>query len=170
MKKLVLSLAIVTACLNSNAQKDESKVKFNVGGELALASGNLDAIYSIGLGATAQLEYGIDEKTHITLNSGILQYVGRKVESPIPNSPAFKIRNSAVIPILAGVKYNFASKFYVAAELGVSIFSGSSSLGSKFTYIPGLGFKVNDKWDALIKYTGYSNAGGAFGVRVAYTL
>lgn len=153
-----------------NAQKNDSKVNFNVGGELALATGNLDAVYSIGLGATAQLEYGIDEKTHITLNSGILQYVGRKTENPIPNSPAIKIRNSAVIPILAGVKYNFASNFYGAAELGISIFSGSSSLGSKFTYVPGLGFRINDKWDALLKYTGYSNAGGAFGVRVAYSL
>lgn len=170
MKKLLLSLAIVIVSLTSNAQKDDNKVKFNVGGELALASGNLNIAYSIGLGATAQLEYRIDEKTHITLNSGIIQYVGRKIDNPIPNSAAIKVRNSAVIPVLAGVKYNFASNFYGAAELGVSIFSGSSSLGSKFTYIPGLGFKINDKWDALLKYTGYSDAGGAFGVRVAYSL
>jgi hypothetical protein len=164
MKKMLLSLAVIIVSLTSNAQKNDSKVKFNVGGELALATGNLNIGYSIGLGATAQLEYGIDEKTHITLNSGIIQYVGRKIEGTTT-----KIRNTAVIPILGGVKYYFASNFYGAAELGISVFSGAGQT-SKFTYIPGLGFKINDKWDALLKYTGYSDAGGAFGVRVAYTL
>ncbi len=170
MKKILLSLVIIIVSLTSYAQKNDSKVKFNVGAELGFATGNLNIAYSIGLGATAQLEYAMDEKSYITVNSGIIQYVGRKLPSIIPGVAATKIRNSAVIPILAGVKYNFASNFYGAAELGVSVFSGASSLGTKFTYIPGLGFKINDKLDVLVKYTGYSDAGGAFGVRVAYSL
>ncbi len=164
MKKIVLSLSIIIVSLTSNAQKDDSKVKFNVGGELALATGNLNIAYSVGLGATAQLEYRIDEKTHLSLNSGIIEYVGRKIENTTT-----KIRNTAVIPILGGVKYNFATNFYGAAQLGISIFSGAGQT-AKFTYIPGLGFEINDKVDVLLKYSGYSNAGGAFGVRVAFTL
>ncbi len=164
MKKIVLSLSIIIVSLTSNAQKDDSKVKFNVGGELALATGNLNIAYSVGLGATAQLEYRIDEKTHLSLNSGIIEYVGRKIENTTT-----KIRNTAVIPILGGVKYNFASNFYGAAQLGISIFSGAGQT-AKFTYIPGLGFEINDKVDVLLKYSGYSNAGGAFGVRVAFAL
>lgn len=164
MKKIVLSLSVIIVSLTSNAQKDDSKVKFNVGGELALATGNLNIAYSVGLGATAQLEYRIDEKTHLSLNSGIIEYVGRKIENTTT-----KIRNTAVIPILGGVKYNFATNFYGAAQLGISIFSGAGQT-AKFTYIPGLGFEINDKVDVLLKYSGYSNAGGAFGVRVAFTL
>jgi hypothetical protein len=172
MKKILFVLALAIAAFQTQAQKknSDSKISFNVGGELALATGNLKDAYSIGLGATGQLEYQYDEKMRIIVNSGIIQYVGKKITNPIPNTPAIKIRNSAVIPVLGGVKYNFASNFYGVAEVGVSIFSGSSSLGSKFTYIPALGFSANDKIDILLKYTGYANAGGAFGVRVSYAL
>jgi hypothetical protein len=172
MKKTLFFLALAFTALQMQAQKknSDSKISFNVGGELALATGNLKSAYSIGLGATAQLEYQYDEKMQFTINSGILQYVGRKIVTILPNSPALKNRNTAVVPVLGGVKYNFASNFYGAAELGVSIFSGSNALGTKLTYIPGLGFKANDKFDILLKYTGYANAGGAFGVRVSYAL
>ena len=172
MKKILLGLLLVVAIMQVQAQKknSDSKIAFNVGAELAKATGNLNVNYSIGLGATAQLEYTLDDMKTITLNSGILQYIGRKTVSILPNSPAQKNRNSAVIPVLAGIKYNFASNFYGAAELGISIFSGSNALGSTFTYVPGLGFKANDKIDVLLKYTGYANNGGAFGVRVSYAL
>ena len=112
----------------------------------------------------------MDEKSRITLNSGIIQYVGRELPNSIPGVAAAKVRNNAVLPILGGVEYDFASNFYGSAQLGVSVFAGSSGLGSKFTYIPGLGFRINEKLDALLKYTGYSDLGGAFGVRVAYSL
>jgi hypothetical protein len=169
MKKYLLCFVVGIALVSSSsAQKDNSKIKFNVGAELGIATGNLNIAYSLGIGATAQLEYAMDEKSSITLNSGIIQYIGKKIS--IPGVAAAKVRNNAVLPILAGVKYDFASNFYGSAQLGVSVFAGSSGLGSKFTYIPGLGFRINEKLDALLKYTGYSDAGGAFGVRVAYSL
>jgi hypothetical protein len=164
MKKIMICSFIVIGALATKAQKNESKVNFNVGAELGLATGNLNIAYSLGIGATAQLEYSMDEKSRITVNSGIIQYVGRK----IPGGST-KYRSTAVIPILAGIKYDFASNFYGSAQLGVSVFSGVGQT-SKFTYIPGLGFRINEKLDALLKYTGYSDAGGAFGVRVAYSL
>jgi hypothetical protein len=170
MKKWILSASFLLGTfLSTNAQKNDSKINFNVGAELGFATGNFNGAYSIGIGATAQLEYAIDEKSRITVNSGIIQYVGRKLPA-IPGVAAAKVRNNATLPILAGVKYDFASNFYGSAQLGVSVFAGSSGLASKFTYIPGLGFRINEKLDALLKYTGYSDLGGAFGVRVAYTL
>jgi hypothetical protein len=170
MKKIIFSsIIILVTAYSANAQKD-SKVNFNIGAELGFATGNLNIAYSLGIGATAQLEYAMDEKSRITLNSGIIQYVGRKLPNSVPGIAAAKYRNNAVLPILAGVKYDFASNFYGSAQLGVSVFAGSSGLGSKFTYVPGLGFKINEKLDALLKYTGYSDLGGAFGVRVAYSL
>lgn len=163
MKRMFLSLAIIIVSVTANAQKD-SKVNFNVGAELGVATGNLNTAYSVGFGATAQLEYAMDEKARITANSGFIQYVGKKI-----SGTSLKNQSNTVIPILAGVEYDFASNFYGSAQLGVSIFTGKVG-SSKFTYIPGLGFKINEKLDALIKYTGYSDLGGAFGVRVAYAL
>ncbi len=164
MKKLIICSFILIGALSAGAQKNDSKVNFNVGAELGLATGNLNIAYSIGIGATAQLEYAMDEKSRITVNSGIIQYVGRK----IPGGST-KNQSNAVIPILGGVQYDFASNFYGSAQIGVSLFTGKVG-GTKFTYIPGLGFKINEKLDALLKYTGYSDFGGAFGIRVAYSL
>jgi hypothetical protein len=164
MKKLTVVILMVCVSIIANAQKDNSKVNFNLGAELGLATGNLNIAYSIGIGATAQLEYAMDEKSRITVNSGIIQYIGKKI-----SGTALKNQSNAVIPVLAGVKYDFASNFYGSAQLGVSLFTGKVG-ATKFTYVPGLGFRINEKLDALLKYTGYSDFGGAFGVRVAYSL
>jgi hypothetical protein len=171
MRKILLSSIILFIAVVSNAQKSDSKIGLNVGAELGFATGSLNSFYSIGLGATAQLEYSVNDQTTITANSGIIQYVGRKIPTLLaPGLLASKYRNAAVVPVLAGVKYNFAENFYGAAELGFSIFTGASGFGSKFTYVPGLGFKINEKLGAFIKYTGYSNLGGAFGARIYYSL
>jgi hypothetical protein len=165
MRKLLTGLFAIVFTMSASAQtKDESKIKFNVGLELGLATGILKEVYSIGLGATAQLEYGIDDNLSVTANSGIIQYVGRK----IPGTTT-KYLSSATIPLLVGGKYMFSDNFFGTLQIGTSIFSGVNK-GSNFTYIPGLGFNVNDKISALVKYTGYSSYGGAFGVRVSYNL
>jgi hypothetical protein len=168
MKKVLLGFIISLTVLNSNAQKNnDSKIAFNVGGEVALTTGgSLKTNYSVGLGATAQLEYAVDDKLSITANSGLIQYVGRK--TTIAGIPV-KIRNTATFPILVGAKYNLSTNFYGSIQLGSSIFSGAGQT-SKFTYVPSLGFKANEKYDVQIKYTGYVNYGGAFGVRVSYSL
>ena len=165
MKKIILCIAIITATISTNAQKNkDSNIGFNVGAELGIATGNLNSVYSFGLGATANLEYKVNDKTTALLNSGIIQFIGKKVPGT-----ALKYRNSASIPVLGGVKYALADNFYGQAALGFTIFSGAGGF-SRFTYSPGLGFKANEKVDILLKYTGFANAGGAFGVRVSYSL
>ena len=166
MKKIIFVLGFAIVALNTTAQKskDDAKLGFNAGIELGLATGNLNTIYSIGLGATANLEYKIDDKLTALVNAGLIQYIGKKVAGT-----QTKIRNSAAIPVLGGVKYYVANNFYGQAAIGFTIFSGVGG-SSKFTYSPGIGFKANEKVDILFKYTGYANAGGAFGVRVSYSL
>lgn len=165
MKKILLILTITISAFNTTAQKNkDNKIGLNIGAELALATGNLNTAYSIGLGATANLEYQVNDKTTALINSGIIQFIGKKVPGT-----SLKIRNSASIPVLGGVKYALTENFYGQAVLGFTIFSGAGGF-SRFTYAPGLGFKANDKVDILLKYTGFANSGGAFGVRVSYSL
>jgi hypothetical protein len=163
MKKFVLSIIVIASMCSVKAQND-SKIRFNIGAELAFATGNLSNAYSINIGGTAQLGYVIDDKTQVTLNSGITEFIGKK----IPNT-SVRNQNNPVIPILGGVKYYFADNFFGSAQVGVSLFTGKVG-AQKFTYAPGLGFKINEKVEALLKYTGYSNFGSSFGVRVAYNL
>ena len=147
MKKLIFLFGISLMALNSTAQrgKDEAKLGFNAGAELGLATGGLNSIYSLGIGATANLEYKIDDKLKALVNSGLIQYIGKKI-----SGTQTKIRNSAAIPILGGVKYYVANNFYGQAALGLTIFSGAGG-STKFTYSPGIGFKANEKIDILFK-------------------
>jgi hypothetical protein len=167
MKKVLLILVLVISVSQIKAQRknNDSKIRLNVGGEIGLATGDLNSRYSLGLGATVNLEYLIDEKLTAYANSGLIEFIGKKI--PGTNT---KYRSTATFPIIGGVKYYFANNFYGTAALGVTIFSGAGIQSNKFTYLPGLGFKANDKVDILFKYTGYANAGGAFGVRVSYAL
>ncbi len=165
MRKIFFALVAMLVTVCSFAQnKSDNKITFNVGGELGLATGNLGNVSSLGLGATAQLEYALQDKTYITLNGGIIEYFGKKI--PSTNT---KYISSAAIPLIGGAKYFFADNFYGDAKIGVTIFSGYTT-NAKFTFSPGLGFKINEKWDALLKYTGYAGTGGAFGVRIGYVL
>jgi hypothetical protein len=161
MKKIIIGSFILLGAMPANAQKEsDSKIKFNVAAELGLANGALGLTHSLGLGATAQIEYEINEKTRATAMSGIINYSGRSIDGTT------KFSGLTAIPILVGAKYYFSDNFYGAAQLGISLFSGTSPL----TYAPGVGFMINEKIEALVKYTGYANLGGAFGVRVAYNL
>ena len=158
MKKL-LSLVLLFAALSATAQKN---LKFSIGAELASATGNLNKVYSFGIGATAQVDYMISNDVAVTANTGVIELVGRKI-----GGTNLKYRSSAVIPLLVGIKYYFTPAVYGSGQIGTSIFSSGN--GTVFTYVPGIGYKFNNKIDALFKYTGYSSSGGTFGIRIGYS-
>lgn len=158
MKKL-LSLVLLFAALSATAQKN---LKFSIGAEFASATGNLNKVYSFGIGATAQVDYIITNDVAVTANTGVIELVGRKI-----GGTNLKYRSSAVIPLLVGIKYYFTPAVYGSGQIGTSIFSSGN--GTVFTYVPGIGYKFNNKIDALFKYTGYSSSGGTFGVRIGYS-
>lgn len=158
MKKL-LPLVLLFAALSATAQKN---LKFSIGAELASATGNLNKVYSFGIGATAQVDYMITNDVAVTANTGVIELVGRKI-----GGTNLKYRSSAVIPLLVGIKYYFTPAVYGSGQIGTSIFSSGN--GTVFTYAPGIGYKFNNKIDALLKYTGYSSSGGTFGIRIGYS-
>ena len=162
MKKLIIAFFITATALSANAQKNKN-VKFSVGAELGVPTGNLNTVYSLAVGATAQADVKIDKDAAVTFNTGVIQYLGKKVKNT-----NLRYRSQAFIPLLVGVKYYFTPMVYGSGQLGTSI-STAQGGGSTFTYIPGVGFKFDEKIDLLVKYTGYSGDGGAFGVRLGYT-
>jgi hypothetical protein len=167
MKKGFLVLMVCCLAVFAQAQKRSSnnKVSVNFGAEAGFASGNFNVTHSIGIGATAQLHYNYEENIDFLVQGGIMSFSGRKLVGT--NT---KVKGVALIPIMAGGRYFFSDNFFGQATLGLGIFSGGGIASSQFSYSPGLGFKINEKLDALVKYTGFTNVGGAFGVRVGYTL
>lgn len=161
MKKFILVLFITGMAFSVNAQ-NVSRPAISLGGELGAATGNLNLYYGLTAGATLQADFAVDKDLAITLNAGIIDFVGKKINNNI------KYNSVAVIPILAGIKYYFTPVVYGSAQLGSSTFTTGIFKGTKFTYVPGLGFKVDKNIDILVKYTGLSNTGGVFGARVAY--
>ena len=158
MKKLISGIFIF-ATLSATAQKN---LKFSIGGELVSASGNLNKVYSFGVGATAQVDYMVTNDLALTGNAGVIELVGRKI-----GGTNLKYRSSAVIPLLVGIKYYFTPAVYGSGQIGTSIFSSGN--GTVFTYAPGIGYKFNNKIDALLRYTGYSSSGGTLGIRIGYS-
>ena len=161
MKKLILAFVITATAFSANAQNGNRPI-LSLGGELGAATGNLNLYYGLTAGATLQADFAVDKDLAITLNAGVIDFIGKKINNNI------KYNSVAVIPILAGIKYYFTPVVYGSAQLGSSTFTDGIFKGTKFTYVPGLGFKVDKNVDILVKYTGLSNAGGTFGARVAY--
>lgn len=163
MKKMILSAVIMIAAFGASAQNNKA-LSFSVGAEVGAVTGNLGDFYSVALGATAQIDYKLVSNFAVTANSGFITFTGKKI-----SGTNLKYQSQTLIPLLIGGKYYFEnSKAYGALQLGSS-FSTRSGGGSSFTYVPGIGYKFNDRVDAVLKYTGYSGDGGTFGVRLAYT-
>ena len=160
MKKLITTLVIIVVALNVNAQSGKN-FTFSLGGELGAVTGNLNQRFSIAVGATAQADINVDKDLALTLNAGIVELVGKK------KNDIEKFRSVATIPLLVGIKYYFTPVVYGSGQLGTTVFTNKDG-GSSFTYVPGIGFKLDRNIDLLVKYTGLSDAGGIFGVRAAY--
>lgn len=161
MKTIIIAAFIVATAFSANAQTNKN-LTFSIGGELGAATGNLNTVYSLAAGASAQADIVIDKDAAITFNAGIVELIGKKIKNS-----NLKYRSVAIIPLLVGVKYYFTPVVYGSAQLGTTVFTNSGG-GSRFTYVPGLGFKLDKNIDLLVKYTGLSDAGGIFGARVAY--
>ena len=157
MKRLIIGIAMLAGASTVHAQKN---IKASLGAELGVATGNLNTVYSIIAGGTAQLDFKIANDAAITVNAGVLDFVGKKIKNS-----NLKYQSVAAVPVLGGVKYYFTPKVYGSAQLGGTFFLKNGA-GSAFTYVPGVGFKIDEKLDLLVKYTGYSDRGGAFGIRL----
>ncbi len=159
MKQFIFG-SLLLLSLSATAQKN---LKFSLGGELGAVTGDLGKIYSLAIGGTGQVDITLAPELALTLNSGIIALTGKDI--PGTN---LKYKSTGLIPLLAGIKYYFRPNLYGSGQLGTSV-STSNNGGSTFTYAPGIGYKFSDKVDALLKYTGYSESGGTFGIRMAYT-
>ena len=59
-----------------------------------------------------------------------------------------------------GARYYFSDKLFGSAQAGVSIFTENGS-GKYFTFAPGIGYKISEKFDLLLKYQSITPSGGS---------
>lgn len=185
MKKVFLIAALAVASFSVKAQDEPKQLSFSVGAEAALPVGDLGDsdvkfgdYYSFGVGLSLQGTYALDESLGLTLNAGYISYLPKKIGGE-------KVPSLGVIPILAGIEYNFTPQVFASAQLGYSIYTGKLLSDddvkmSGFSYAPGIGYRFTPNFSAMLKYQGTSAKakadGGSstgnvshLGLRIAYS-
>ena len=82
MKKLIFTLFITVTAFTLSAQNG-NKPTLSLGAELGAATGNLNLFYSLTAGATLQADFAIDKDLTVTLNAGVIDFIGKKINNNI---------------------------------------------------------------------------------------
>ena len=118
-------------------------------------------VFKMAYGFDLQAEFPVAPSLGLTLSAGYVDWVWKSgikegVEAIMGQSVSF-----SMIPVFGGAKYYFTDKFYGSAQLGVTFFTMKDA-GNAFIFAPGLGIKVTDNFDLLLKYQTASKEGSHF--------
>lgn len=158
MKKIFLIATIMIAGVIS--VKAQEGFKFGAGVRLALPIGTFGDNYSFGVGGELQGEYGFSEKFSGVFTTGYTSFFGKTV-----NLGAFgsvKIPSLGLIPILAGVRVYPSPQFFIGAQAGYALFTGSGNSSGAFDYQPQVGYNGTNIQVAL-NYNGATKSGSTNG-------
>lgn len=164
MKKVFLIAALAVASFSVKAQDETKPLKFSIGADVALPVGSFidndvfdvkfSDLYSVGIGLSAQGIYALDESLGLTLSAGYMSYLAKDFDGE-------KMESMGVIPVLAGIEYNFTPQLFGSAQLGYSFYTGKFLSDSDysmngFSYAPGIGYRFSPNFSAMLKYQGTS--------------
>ena len=165
--KLFLLVMLFVFAVSVNAQtkaaaKDTKSFTIGAGVTLGLPTGDYTTMESLAYGIDLMGEISVAKSFAITVSAGYLDFAKKS---------GFSAAKLGLIPVLGGVKFGLSEKLYGSAQAGLS-FSTASGGGSAFTYAPGIGYKVSDKFDLLLKYQAASKNSATnafFGLRAGLT-
>ncbi len=159
--KLLLFVVLFVFAVSVNAQnKGDKAFKIGAGAMIGLPMGDASDATNLAYGVDLMGQYGVAEKLAVTLSAGYQDW-----------SYKTGFSDAGLIPVLAGVKYDFSDKIYGSAQVGLS-FGTASGSESAFTFAPGVGYKISDKFDLLLKYQSASKDGASLsflGLRAGFT-
>lgn len=153
--KLLLFVMLFVLAISVNAQDkkatDEKPFKIGVGAMVGLPMGDMKDIASLAYGVDLMGEYAVAPSLGLTLSIGYVDFAKKSEWKDMD----FKL---GIIPVLAGAKYYFSDQIYGSAQVGLS-FGTESGAGSAFTFAPGIGYKISENFDLLLKYQSASKDG-----------
>ena len=158
--KLFLLVVLCLFSLSVNAQStDEKPFKIGAGAMIGLPVGDVTNVATLAFGVDVMGEYAIAPSFGLTLSLGYVDFALKSWYKELLDAADLKSK-MGMIPFLVGGKYNFSDKFYGSLQAGLS-FGTSSDSGTAFTFAPGVGYKISDQFDLLIKYQSASKNGGS---------
>lgn len=170
MKKLTkLAAAALTAVAlfigtNVKAQTTPaSALRFGIGLEAGIPTGNIKDYSKFELGGTARLQYGLANNLALTLTSGYYNLFATSDYKDIGG------KSIGIVPVKIGIKAFFADNLYFSAEGGAG-FETKYDKNTKLLLSPGLGY-ASKSWDVGVRYenlSGQSDNYGLVGLRIAY--
>jgi hypothetical protein len=156
MKKVLLVIALVAGSfISSNAQAPEG-FQFGGGLRLSLPIGDFSKLSTLGIGGELQGEYGFSENLSGVVTTGYSSFLGKTLNVL---GTSVKVDATGYIPILAGVRYYPSNNFFVGAQIGYGLFTGSGSSDGGFNYQPQVGYNA-EKFQVALNYNGVSKNGG----------
>lgn len=125
MKKLfILTACIIASLVTLNTNTAKAQITISPGLEVAVPLGNWSSFANLGIGASAQVQYTINEKLAATGTLGYIHFLTDKAYGT-----DFSV---GAIPLQAGLKYYFAPNCYGMGQLGFHIMRASVTvLGQK---------------------------------------
>ncbi|MDB5007036.1 MAG: hypothetical protein JWQ84_818 [Mucilaginibacter sp.] len=177
--KLLASALFAVAILFGTNVKAQiitpNKLRFGVGVEGGIPTGNASSFSNFELGGTARLQYGLSNHLALTLTSGYYNFFGK--DEP---GTTVKYQSLGMVPIKAGIKAFFTPNFYFGAEVGAGIETKTFqpqgvnedfvTKDTKLILSPALGYATKH-WDVGVRYENYSGQSNNYGLvalRVAY--
>ena len=173
--KLLLIVMLFVLAVSVNAQTkaastDAKTFKIGAGAMIGLPTGDYTDVASLAYGVDVMGENAVAPSLGLTLSLGYFDFAKKSDFKEVEDEFGYNLK-LGLITVLAGAKYYFSDKLYGSAQAGLS-FATESGAGSVFTFAPGIGYKIADKFDLLLKYQSGSKNGSTvsfLGVRAGYS-
>lgn len=193
-----IALAFAVTAISAKAQtttpasatSSSDGVKFSIGVDAGLPTGNFSNYYNWNIGGSVQADIPVVSKQlYVTINAGYDNFFGKKDIAALSTpeggaSVTVDQPNIQILPVKAGLKFFPVGGFYIQGEAGAAFALNKSDVGfdksAAFIWAPQVGYQFNvggsSYIDAGVRYQGStdfisnnSNSQVNFvGLRVAY--
>jgi hypothetical protein len=175
--------AQTTTPASAPASTSPEGVKFSIGVDGGIPTGNFSNNYNWNIGGSVQADIPvISKQLYVTVNAGYDNFFGKK--DLTAGGLTYDQTNIQLLPVKAGLKFFPVGGFYIQGEAGAAFALNKSDAGfdksAAFIYAPQIGYQFNigggNFIDAGVRYQGStdfvsndSNSKINFvGLRVAY--
>lgn len=156
MKKLLLSIALVTFCLTANAQ-------FSLGAGVGIPTGDVGEFTSTSYNLSATYMFGAESDFKFGLSASYLAFSGKTINE-------IDFGNYAWLPIATVLNYSVSDKLSVGSDVGYGVGLSPDGIGGGFYLRPNITYAVGDRTSFNLNYSSISDDGSisSFGLGLAY--
>lgn len=152
MKKLLLAAFVAIIGVSSiNAQEGVLNGGLNVG----IPTGDTNDFYGLTLGAELNYMFPVAEGFTLGPSVQYSHFFGKDYDF---GGITFETEDASFLPISGAARFNVSEKFVVGANVGYAI-GLSDDYDGGFYYRPVVGYKVGERTQLNISYSGISNEG-----------